>query len=346
MRSEFSAGSASTGPKDNIMAEINKQGDWLSYRPDIKVLDCTVRDGGLINNHHFDDDFVRAVYNANVAAGVDYMELGYKGDKAIYQPSKHGPWKHCDEETLRRIVGDNPSELKLAVMADADRTNYKRDILPKSESVIDLIRVACYIHQVPLAIEMVKDAVDKGYEAVLQLMALSTIKEGELAAALKEAAASDASGVYIVDSFGSLYSEQIRALTNTFMTALKDSGKEVGIHAHNNQQLAFANTIEAIICGASRVDATFGGLGRGAGNCPMELILGFLHNPKFTIRPILECTQKVFTPLAKSMDWGYSIPYALTGQMNRHPRSAIEFRAGSTPDDYVTFYDQLMEGTS
>jgi 4-hydroxy 2-oxovalerate aldolase len=328
------------------MSENKKQGDWLTYRPDIKVLDCTVRDGGLINNHHFDDEFVRAVYQANVAAGVDYMELGYKGDKALYPPSKHGTWKHCDEDTLRRIVGDNPSDLKLAVMADADRTNYKRDILPKSESVIDLIRVACYIHQVPLAIDMVKDAVDKGYEVMLQLMAVSAVNEGDLDAALAEAAKSDAGGVYIVDSFGSLYSEQIRALTLKYLAALKGTGKEVGIHAHNNQQLAFANTIEAIISGASRVDATYAGIGRGAGNCPMELILGFLHNPKFMMRPVLECTQKIFTPLTKEMDWGYSIPYALTGQLNRHPREAIEFRAGKNPDDYVAFYDRLVEEDS
>lgn len=328
------------------MSETKEKGDWLTYRPDIKVLDCTVRDGGLINTHHFDDDFVKAVYQANVAAGVDYMELGYKGDKAIYQPSKHGPWKHCDEETLRRIVGDNPTALKLAVMADADRTNYKRDILPKAESVIDLIRVACYIHQIPLALDMVKDAVDKGYEVMLQLMAVSAVNESDLDKALAEAAKSEAGGVYIVDSFGSLYSEQIRALTLKYTEALKGTGKEVGIHAHNNQQLAFANTIEAIISGASRVDATFAGIGRGAGNCPMELILGFLHNPKFVMRPVLECTQAIFTPLAKEMDWGYSIPYALTGQLNRHPRTAIEFRAGKTPDDYVAFYDQLIEEDS
>lgn len=328
------------------MSERKGNGDWLTYRPDIKVLDCTVRDGGLINSHHFDDDFVKTVYDANVAAGVDYMELGYKGDKAIYSPAKNGPWKHCDEDVLRRIVGDNSTDLKLAVMADAERTHYKRDILPKSESVIDLIRVACYIHQVPLALDMVKDATDKGYEVMLQLMAVSAVAESDLDKALAVAAQSEASGVYIVDSFGSLYSEQIRALTLKYTRALEGTGKEVGIHAHNNQQLAFANTIEAIINGASRVDATFAGIGRGAGNCPMELILGFLHNPKFMMRPVLECTRKIFTPLAKEMDWGYSIPYALTGQMNRHPRSAIEFRAGSDPDNYVAFYDRLMEEDS
>jgi 4-hydroxy 2-oxovalerate aldolase len=330
------------------MSESKKKAhdDWVAYRPDIKVLDCTVRDGGLINNHQWDDAFVKAVYDANVAAGIDYMEFGYKGEKSIYPADKHGCWKHCDEATLRRIVGDNDTDLKIAVMADAERTNYKTDILPKSESVIDLVRVACYIHQIPLAIDMVKDAVDKGYEAMLQLMAVSTVQESDLDAALDIAAKSDAGGVYLVDSFGSLYSEQVRALTKKYVAAMEGTGKEIGIHAHNNQQLAFANTVESIISGASRVDATMAGIGRGAGNCPMELILGFLHNPKFHMRPILECTQDIFKPLSKEMDWGYSIPYAITGQLNQHPRTAIAARAGETPDDYVGFYDQAIEEMS
>lgn len=329
------------------MTDSAKQrGDWVAYRPDIKVLDCTIRDGGLITNHQFDDAFVKSVYDANVAAGIDYMEFGYKGSKEIYPPSEHGPWKHCDEAALRRIVGDNDTDLKIAVMADAERTNYKTDILPRDESVIDLIRVACYIHQIPLAIDMVKDAVDKGYEAMLQLMAVSTVQESDLDAALALAAGSDAGGVYIVDSFGSLYSEQIRALTKKYVQAMEGTGKEIGIHAHNNQQLAFANTIESIICGTSRVDATMAGIGRGAGNCPMELILGFLHNPKFHMRPILECTQELFHPLSKTIDWGYSIPYAITGQLNQHPRTAIAARASDAPDDYVGFYDTSVEEMS
>lgn len=325
------------------MSDNEQNKNWLSYRPDIKVLDCTVRDGGLINQHYFEDGFVKAIYDCNVAAGVDYMELGYKGDKSIYIPTEHGPWKHCDEETIRRIVGDNPSDIKLAVMADADRSDYRNDIESKADSVIDLIRVACYIHQIPLALDMVKDASDKGYEVMLQLMAISTVHEGEIVAALEAAAQSDAVGVYIVDSFGSLYSEQIRKLASLFKQILDTTGKEVGIHAHNNQQLAFANTIEAIVCGANRVDATLAGLGRGAGNCPMELLLGFLHNPKYKIRPVLKCTQDILLPLQAEMDWGYSIPYALTGQLNQHPRMAIACRASDAPDDYVAFYDRLMD---
>lgn len=326
--------------------DVKQPQKWLSYRPEIKVLDCTIRDGGLINQHHFDLDFVKTVYHAVCAAGVDYMELGYKGDKSIYLPSEHGPWKHCDEDLLKRVVEDDHNATKIAVMADADRTDYKRDILPKKDSVIDLIRVACYIHQIPLALDMVKDATDKGYEVMLQLMAVSTVNEGELDAALELVAQSDAHGCYIVDSFGSLYSEQIQKLSRKYLAAMKSTGKEVGIHAHNNQQLAFANTVEAIVCGITRVDATLAGFGRGAGNCPMELILGFLHNPKFKLRPILECTEKHFVPLAKNMDWGYSIPYALTGMLNEHPRSAIAQRASDAPDAYIQFYDKLSEDPS
>ena len=90
----------------------------------------------------------------------------------------------------------------------------------------------------------------------------------------------------MVDSFGSLYGEQIARLVKKYLGRLEGTGKEVGIHAHNNQQLAFANTIEAIILGSDRADATMDGLGRGAGNCPMELLLGFLRNPRFFRRAV------------------------------------------------------------
>ncbi|NLW51134.1 MAG: nucleoid-structuring protein H-NS [Candidatus Brocadiaceae bacterium] len=319
------------------------RGSWLTYRPDIKILDCTVRDGGLINNHRFDDDFVRAVYRTCVDAGVDYMEMGYKGAKSIYPTDEFGPWKHCDEEDLRRIVGDNETDLKISVMADAERCDYEADILPKSESVIDAIRVACYIHQIPVALDMIRDAHEKGYEVVLQLMAVSVIAERELDQALQIVAETPVTTIYLVDSFGALYSEQVRDLVVTYMKAVEGKGKEIGIHAHNNQQLAYANTIEALIHGASRLDATLHGMGRGAGNCATELLLGFLKNPKFHLRPVLKCIQEHLLPLKEQMEWGPSIPYIITGQLNRHPRAAIAMRQGEDPDDYVRFYDQMTE---
>ena len=122
---------------------------------------------------------------------------------------------------------------------------------------------------------------------------------------------------------------------------MKDTDKAVGIHAHNNQQLAFANTIEAIILGANRVDATMAGLGRGAGNCPMELLIGFLRNPKFKRRPIYKLLQDHFVKLRKNLEWGALVPYNITGQLNQHPRDAMALLAGPDRDHYVEFFDKV-----
>jgi len=319
---------------------------WISYRPEIKVLDCTIRDGGLMNNHHFDDQFVKAIYQTCVAAGIDYMELGYKASRKGIKMGEHGAWKYCVEEDLRRIVGDKDTDLKLTVMADAERCDYHEDIPPKKDSVIDMIRVATYIHQIPAALDMVKDAHDKGYETTVNLMAASIVPEPELNEGLGLLATSEAKAIYVVDSFGALYSEQVHHLVKKYMGYCKATGKETGVHMHNNLQLAYANTIEGIIEGANFLDATMAGLGRGAGNCPMELLISFLHNPKYELRPVLDCVQNVVEPMRAKLLWGYDLPYLLTGMRNLHPRSAIKFKEAEIKGqkgDVLEFYDTLME---
>ncbi len=326
------------GTKDKMA-----KGSWVTYRPEIKIHDCTIRDGGLMNAHRFEDSFVRAVFDTLVAAGVDYMELGYKTDKKLAAPADFGPWKFCDEDDIRRVIPEDKQGIKLSAMADAERTDYHNDILPREKSILDCIRVATYIHQIPTALDMVKDAHDKGYETTLNLMAISTVRDAEIMDALDTIAKSPVDVVYLVDSFGALYSEQIRYLTLMYLRALEGTNKQVGIHAHNNMMLAYANTIEALIVGANRLDATINGLGRGAGNCPLELLISFLKNPKFHLRPVIKCIQEHFLPLSKKIDWGYSIPYLITGWLNEHPRAAIKVREGSNPDDYLTFFDQMVE---
>ena len=316
---------------------------WISYRPEIKVVDCTIRDGGLMNDHRFTDEVVKAVYTACCEAGVDYMEIGYKANDRLYSKDKFGKWKFCAEDDIRRIVGDAPGGTKLSVMADAERCDYHTDIPAKAQSVVDLVRVACYINQIPTAIDMVKDAHDKGYETTVNLMAVSTVPEAELCRALELLAASPVDVLYVVDSFGSLYSEQVTYLVELFKRHIHRPGLEIGMHAHNNQQLAFGNTIEAIIRGANRVDASIAGLGRGAGNCQMELILGFLHNPKFQLRPILACIQHHIEPLRKTLGWGYDLPYMLTGMRNEHPRAGIAFNSSPDAGNILKFYDELVE---
>jgi len=319
---------------------------YLSFRPEIKVLDCTIRDGGLMNNHHFDDKIVKVIYETCVAAGIDYMELGYKASRKAIKTGEHGCWKYCVEDDLRRIVGDNRTKLKLCVMADAERCDYHDDIPKKSESVIDMIRVATYIHQIPAALDMVKDAHDKGYETTLNLMAASTIPDNELDEGLEMMAESEVKAIYVVDSFGALYSEQVHHLVKKYLSFCKSAGKEVGVHMHNNMQLAFANTIEGIIGGANYLDATMAGLGRGAGNCQMELLLGFLKNPKFNLRPVLDCVQNHIEPMRAKLLWGYDLPYLLTGMLNQHPRTAIKFKEAELTGkkgDILEFYDVVKE---
>lgn len=324
---------------------MSDKAPWITYRPELKVLDCTVRDGGLVNAHQFSDAFVGAVYQACVDAGLDYMEIGYKNSARIFPKEKFGPWRHCDEADLRRVVGDHDAVatgLKLAAMADAGKSDWRKGLLPAADSVLDMIRVAFYAHQVSEATDMIRHASELGYETTANLMAVSNITEEEIDSVLEAIAQTPASTMVIVDSFGYLYREQIDRLYHKYSAALEGTGKDIGIHAHNNQQLAFANTIEAIILGCNRVDSTIYGFGRGAGNCHTELLLGFLRNPKFNLRPIVDVIQNYLVPLRREIEWGPSLPYSLTGQLNQHPRAAIEWSEGPDRADYLAFYDKVV----
>lgn len=318
---------------------------WITYRPELQVLDCTIRDGGLINNHQFTDEVVRATYEACVAAGIDAMEVGYKNSPKQFPKEEYGAWRHCDEADLNRVLGDHDAEktgLKLCAMADAGKSDFREQIVPRDESVLDFIRVAFYAHQVSEAVEMINHFDSLGYETTANLMAVSNIEDVEIDTVLKAIAPTPTGVMVIVDSFGHLHREQIDRLYNKYSQAMADTGKEIGIHAHNNMQLAFANTIEAIILGSNRADATMAGLGRGAGNCPMELLLGFLRNPKFRLRPVVDLLQNHILPLRETVDWGPSVPYNITGQMNLHPRAAMQHRASDSPDDILSFYDRII----
>ncbi|MDP2168477.1 MAG: aldolase catalytic domain-containing protein, partial [Thermodesulfovibrionales bacterium] len=312
------------------------------YRPEIKVLDCTVRDGGLINNWQFTDDFVKKVFHALSNAGVDYMEIGYKSSEKYFSRAENGAWKFCSEEDIKRVLGEMDTKMKLSAMADIGRIDY-HDIPKAGESVFDMIRVACYAKEADKGIALAHHCMDKGYETTINLMAVSKVLEKDLDEALGDLAKSSVPTIYLVDSFGSLYSEQIQFLAKKYKEALP--GKELGIHAHNNQQLAFANTIEAIICGVNRLDATLYGMGRGAGNCPLELLLSFLKNPKFDIRPVLEVIQESLIPLKEEVEWGYHLPYMITGILNEHPRAGMKAMARKELPNLRQLYEDLRDGT-
>lgn len=320
-----------------------RKGNMMTVRNDIKVLDATIRDGGLCNNFEFTDEFVTELYKTNIKSGVDYMEFGYRASKKMFDPEKFGKWKFCTEEDIRSIVGDNISDMKISVMADVGRCNFKEDFIPKSESVIDMVRVACYIHQIPAAVEMVEHFHNLGYETTCNIMAVSQANTDQVAEALEMLGNSSVDVIYLVDSYGSLYPETAEELAKKYLEAGEKYGKAIGFHAHNNQNLAFANTIETMSYGVSYLDATAMGMGRGAGNCAMELLLGFLKNPKYNLYSLLTFIENYMVPLKESgITWGYDIQYMLTGQLNRHPREAMAFTAENRRD-YCEFYKSLLE---
>jgi len=310
------------------------------FREKIKVLDCTIRDGGLMNNHNFDSRFVREVYKALSEAGIDYMEIGYKNSQRLFSSKEYGKWKFCKDQDIREVIQGIESQTKISVMVDVDRVDIE-DVLPKKDSPVDMIRVATYVKDVDKAIFLTNHFADKGYETAVNIMAISRALDNELTECLQQLEKECyAKIINIVDSFGSLYQETTEFLIKKAKSILKS--KEVGMHAHNNQQLAFANTIEAIIHDANYVDTTIFGLGRAAGNCPTELILGFLKNPKYDIRPILDVISKEFIPLQKKIEWGYFIPYAITGILDEHPRTAIALRESDKKENYREYYESLV----
>ena len=312
------------------------------YRPNLKTVDCTIRDGGLMNNSQFSLKTVRMVFKAVCEAGVDYVELGYRNSDKHFSREKYGAWRFCDEADLRAATeGIDPKNTKIAVMMDAHKA-FAEDILPKEDSVVDMIRVATYVKDVDKAIHIANAATAKGYEAAVNIMSVSVEGGMFLDEALHQIEEeTKALAVYVVDSFGSLYSEEVDFFVEKFRNIVKT--KEVGVHFHNNQQLAFANTIQGIIKNANYVDGTLLGLGRGAGNCPLELLLSFLKNPKFKILPLIEAIQEEILPLQQKMRWGYHLPYMITGVLNRHPLPAMEWLEKEVPDSYVDFYREITE---
>ncbi len=302
----------------------------------IKVLDCTIRDGGICNDWHFDHPFVNKVFTALHTSNVDYMEVGYLTSDGEFDADKVGPWRFCSPDDLYRAV--EPGKIKLSAMLDCHRAD--PSVIPdKQDSVLDVIRIATYAKDMDRAMGLLDRALEAGYETFINVMAVSTLTPEEVDVFLARLANSGVHNVAIVDSFGSLFPYHVRFLVHKYMNALGEDIK-VGVHFHNNQQQAFANSIIAIDEGVDFVDATIHGMGRGAGNVPLELLLFYLDNPRYDVRPILDLVDD-FAGLRDDLRWGYHLPYAITGYYNIHPRMGIERM--SRPDRYecLEMYESL-----
>ena len=145
--------------------------------------------------------------------------------------------------------------------------------------------------------------------------------------------------VYIVDSFGSLDPADIEHQVKKFQAMIPN--KQLGIHTHNNMQLAFANTLTAMRNGVTFLDSSVYGMGRAAGNCHTELLVSYIQKTSYEIKPVLGVIEKHMLEMRQKWEWGYIIPYMISGILNEHPRVAMAYRNSADRDKFVDFYDKV-----
>jgi 4-hydroxy 2-oxovalerate aldolase len=281
-----------------------------------QILDCTIRDGGHLNQWQFDPTCVKAAYYAALKSGVDYFEAGYR-----YPSHKRGmgPFAYSTDELLTELFVTSDS-CKLAVMIDAGKseTSQFQECRPE-KTPLRAVRVAAYPYELDKATGMVEELHDLGYEVFLNLMASSELSEANYAYLTAWYKKNLLSGIYFADSFGSFIPRDISAQ----MSKLRNAGFErVGFHSHNNLQMAFANTLRAIEEGAACVDASIYGMGRGAGNLPIEILLGYLEKAgetEYNTVPYLDVIERYFLKLFGEIGWGYGLEALTGGLANIHP---------------------------
>ena len=304
-----------------------------------EILDCTIRDGGYLNNWDFDPKMVKDLYRQISRTGVDYIELGYRNPGR----SSNGIWYHTSEELINELFGDF-SGVPIALMVDYGKVDLEQ--LPKQkESLVAMYRVASHKDKIAGSLTLCQKIKDKGYRTSLQLMGIAGYSENELKRITKEITKSNLDYIYFADSYGSLFPYDIKR----YVDILKLTGKKVGFHAHNSLQLAFANTLEAIRNGADIVDGTVYGMGRGSGNLPLEVLIIYLEktlkNKRYNVMPVLDLIDRYFISLQNQLKWGYELPYMLSGILEVHPNyvSSLVSRHEYDVDDMVKILEVIKE---
>lgn len=285
---------------------------------DFEILDCTIRDGGYLNNWDFDEKMVKELYRNVSKTGVGFVELGFKN------LAKDGTGKWCSvQEKLINDLFKNLSGAKIALMIDFGKADLSA-IPHAKDSRVKLYRIACHRDKIIEAISLCEKIKQKGYLTSIQLMGIVGYTQKEMSDIVKPLSKSSVDYIYFADSYGSLFPQDIKK----YIKYLKPTGKKIGFHPHNGLQLAFANTLEAIGNGIDIVDGTVYGMGRGAGNLPLEVLIIYLEktrdNKKYNSMPLFDLIDRYFIELQNKLKWGYSLPYMLSGIFEVHPNYAKE----------------------
>lgn len=281
-----------------------------------KLLDCTLRDGGYINNWSFSPFFGRALYRAASASGCDYVELGFFDPKA----EQGLPWTHLSADFINMLRSDVSSGSKVSVLVNYGSAKIE-EIPLATEYPVDLIRIACPKSQAKEATAFAAEVSTKGFETSINYMGISNYSNAEILGLidLMNQFKDSINFFYVADSFGSLMPKRTREI---FSTLRFGTDAPLGFHPHNNLQLAFANCLEAMEAGVDIIDGSVFGMGRGAGNLFTDAILAFYEQKepeKYSLLPILQFADLHMKALAEEYTWGYSLPQLLSGVFHCHP---------------------------
>ena len=285
----------------------------------VELFDCTLRDGGYVNNWEFDLQSSLRIINGLYNSGVKIIEIGIQGKRCLGT----GFTKFENFSDIIPLLENRKKDCKYALMCN--QATIKDFKIPKrSINTVDIIRIAFFKDESESACVTATELKGKGYDVFLQAMATSMYSEYELKQLLKNVNQIDPSAFYIVDSFSTMYNDDvIRACDSVF--SVLDGKIKFGFHAHNSIQMAYSNVITFIDYCKTKdiiIDSTIYGMGRGAGNVPTELVMKYLNkknNCNYKAEEILELFQNELSSIYKHTPWGYLPEYFLTADKNMNP---------------------------
>ncbi len=298
----------------------------------VKVLDCTFRDGGYYNKWDFDISLVQKYLHAIAGTNIDIIELGFRN---FPQDKFLGAFAYTTDVYIDSLnIGNH---ISVGVMIDASNifnSSFSIDeaigilFQVKEKSRVDLVRIATHFDCVDQCNGIVKALKKLGYQVALNLMQANSKSNDELSLTAKFVQSWEMLDVlYFADSLGSMDSVDVVRI----ISALKLNWTgEVGFHAHNNKGLAVSNTLVATENGATWLDSTILGMGRGAGNAQTEnLLLELKKNYQLDYRAsaLFDLVLSDFTPLQNHFHWGESLLYSLAAMHNIHPTYIQEILA-------------------
>lgn len=287
----------------------------------MKILDCTLRDGGYYTNWDFPKELVDVYIESFNRLPVDYLEVGYRSKK---MDGYLGEYFYLPVHVMEALRDKCNKELVIILNEKDIRVDDIDEVLSPCVGFISMVRLAIDPKNFQRAIELAKGVKAMGFKVGFNVMYMSNWKEHQSMLDLLPQINGIADYFYMVDSFGGVFPSDVREIYGLVKERVD---VPIGFHGHNNLEMALANTIEAIECGADIVDATITGMGRGAGNLKTELLLTYL-NEKGLVEVNFNALSKVvdpFSALQNDYGWGTSLPYMVSGAYSLPQKQVMEW---------------------